>query len=110
MSGYCSEKGRGCEFASQLGFCQLSACTKGSLKSPEPDGNKDIFFIYCKNGHLIGDYDEDGCMHIGPVRITTFRADIKITCERCGENVYAQLRYPDIYLEGIYGTVHNTKW
>lgn len=101
MSKFCSNKNMPCEYATDLGQCQITACTKQYVafhRSPEDMPCKTL--IRCRCGNIIAGYEGYRLTVSRKGRVVTFsanNADITVMCEKCGRTTRILIDGANIY-------------
>lgn len=100
MSKFCSNKNMSCEYATDLGQCQITACSKqySDYRSQEEMPCKTL--IRCRCGNIIAGYEGYLLTVSRKGRVVTFsanNADITVMCEKCGRTTRILIDGANIY-------------
>lgn len=100
MSHWCNNKGISCENATDIGYCQLSACAKPCAPSNREEEIPRRSLIRCQCGNVLAGYDGNILTISRKGRNVTFRsecADVTVMCEKCGRTTKILVNKPYAY-------------
>lgn len=101
MSGFCSNKNMPCVHATELGQCQITACSKQYPTLPRsPEDMPCKTLIRCRCGNILAGYEGHLLTVSRKGRVVTLsanNADMTVMCEKCGRTMKILIDGANIY-------------
>lgn len=100
MSKFCSNKNMPCEYATDLGQYQITACSKQYSDYRNPDEMPCKTLIRCRCGNIIAGYEGQLLTVSRKGRVVTFsanNAEATVMCEKCGRTTRILMDGANIY-------------